>query len=363
MKMQNSRLTSLFQRLETRQIGEKYVRRVALPAWWNDEIAQSEMGFAQMASYIAAKLGLDVSSLLSEGPIGFAPRQTAWKKPVNASIESLEVEGAIASQTAQIAIEATPEGAEKMPATAAQWRERLLSRGEKVTFEALLDACWEVGIAVLTLTGDALPTPKKGRPHGLAARFDGRDAVVLMGGAEHKHTAWQLFRLAHEVGHIARGHLGGEGVIFDEKIWENQSDPQEIEADQFAVELLFGREKMNIRTKVGQPWMSAEVLATHMGSLSQKFCVEPGAIALNWARTMASPGCGQNCWATANGAIATLPAVNAHDLIRARLEANLDWDELDAEQAAFVRRVNQLEAPAPFSRVPAKAWTKVAVAA
>lgn len=342
---QNPLVASLFERLAARNIGEDYVRRVALPEWWNDEIADSQLGFAQMSGFIASKLGLDIASLFS-GPIGFAPRRTAWKKPVNARVESLEVEGAIASQAARIAIEATPGAASELPQTATSWRARLLQKNAQVTFESLLQLCWECGIAVLTLTGDALPTRKDSRPHGLAAHFDNRFAVVLMGRSNDKHTAWQLFRLAHEVGHIARGHLREDGVIFDEKIWGNAEDAQETEANRFAVELLFGRE-----LEIGGDWLNADELVRNATRAQQQFCVEPGALILNWAKHQAARNCGQNCWATANRALAQFASPDAHDLVRAYLQLRLRWDELGDEQAAFLRRINGFESRTPLPKV------------
>ncbi len=356
-----SPLKPIFDKLAQHQVDEKYLRAFVLPPWWNDDVASSPLGLAQAVGYIASKTGLDAVSLLEGESARAAPRPIAFKKPVNAPVESLRVAAAIASQAAQIATEGVS-CSTALPATAAAWRELILSQGERVTFESLLQACWQNGVAVLSLAGESLPIAKKGRPHGLAARFENHFAVVLMGEAQHKSTPWQLFRLAHEVGHIALGHLDEGASIFDENTWDNERDPQETAADAFAVELLFGK-AANVRTRRGDPFPSAQTLAASMTRMGAQFRVEEGAIALNWARTMTASGCSQNCWATANSALKQFPIREAHELVCQQLETNLNWEELSEEGAAFLRRVSGLEEPAAFSKRPFSAKDRAVAAA
>ena len=50
---------------------------------------------------------------------------------------------------------------------------------------------------------------------GLASVRSGHYAVVLSKHA--KHSAWLLFILTHELGHIVQGHVNKDGVLVDER--------------------------------------------------------------------------------------------------------------------------------------------------
>ena len=49
-----------------------------------------------------------------------------------------------------------------------------------------------------------------------------------------------LFILAHELGHIALGHIEEDGVLIDESMDHNVQDQEEADANAFAIELLTG---------------------------------------------------------------------------------------------------------------------------
>lgn len=76
---------------------------------------------------------------------------------------------------------------------------------------------------------------------GIAMSLNGRPSIVL---SSKRASGFLLFHLAHELGHIALGHVSQNGAIVDDEINESDSDigrdPQEIEADRFAIELLTG---------------------------------------------------------------------------------------------------------------------------
>src|SRR5207249_413747 len=96
--------------------------------------------------------------------------------------------------------------------------------------------CWAIGIPVLHV--GRFPAAAR-KMDALAMRHEGRPAIVLRRNTQ--FHAWLLFHLAHELGHICKGHVGPEGVVVDEKVdMDDCFLREEWEANQFAVELLTG---------------------------------------------------------------------------------------------------------------------------
>jgi transcriptional regulator with XRE-family HTH domain len=123
----------------------------------------------------------------------------------------------------------TPIG--EVPADAPELRHQLLGDSEgPVTLEMLLAWVWAHGIIVIPLMG----------PGGFSAAVwsvEGRPVVVVK--ESRALVAFWLFDLAHELGHIARGHLTAGGVVdLTSPTEPNTSDDLEREATDYALELL-----------------------------------------------------------------------------------------------------------------------------
>jgi len=330
----DSPLRDVFDKLQKLGLPEAYVRARALPPWWNDSIAETKLGRMQAIGFLSV-LGVDSESLFrSNVPSArFAPRDVLWKMPQGVTHSDLEVVKGLCSQAAQLCASAMSKAAAPLPVNALEWRERLLSREAEVNFKAWLDECWNCGIAVLSATSDSLPQNAK-KPHGMAAHFDGKSVIVLTGLSS--HTAWQLFRGLHETGHIARGHLSDEQILVDRNLNETLDDPRESEADAFATEVLYG-EIVNFSSDDPNERLDAIQVAREAQELAAQYHVEVGAVILNWAKTMTHLGSQQNCWPTAQTALKVLPSLDAHSLVRRKLEESLDWNQLSDNQAAFLR--------------------------
>jgi Zn-dependent peptidase ImmA (M78 family) len=82
------------------------------------------------------------------------------------------------------------------------------------------------------------------KPDGMAVRVGSRYAIVLC--RNHRYSAWPLFILAHELGHIARGHLKQDGLLVDDDNWATDVEGAEKEANDFAVKLLTGNRSVAI---------------------------------------------------------------------------------------------------------------------
>src|SRR5215510_9769204 len=82
-----------------------------------------------------------------------------------------------------------------------------------VNLASLVDYCWSVGLPVIHIS--AFP-PKAKKMDRLAYARNGRSAIVLCKNTH--QSAYLSFILAHEIGHIIRGHINSDGVLIDEQV-------------------------------------------------------------------------------------------------------------------------------------------------
>ncbi|GDX40710.1 hypothetical protein LBMAG21_10020 [Armatimonadota bacterium] len=316
----------LYKRLAAIGYTKKYVLGKVLPDWWEDCIAENPAGYQQAAMLLSRNLRLDLRTLLDENAtIHQRTLETPkYKLRGQDTEDTVRVATCIAYRAAQLACHALPTPYAELPPTAMAIRNAILATGAScIGFEALLDYCWLNGIPVLHIS----EFPKDAhKPHALAAIVDGRPAIVLC-----KHTdysAWLLFHLAHELGHIALGHLQGKTILVDVEI-KGDTDTEEKEANQFAVELLTGFKQRSY--SFGS--VNAEQLATVATAFGHDTDVDGGFIALSHGRV-------NNRWGLANGALKIIePSPNAVALVRERIKRNLDPELLSRDSADYLMRI------------------------
>lgn len=115
-------------------------------------------------------------------------------------------------------------------------RSTIVGSATKVTLEALVDWCWRAGIVVV-------PLDLQGGFSAGAWSLQGQPVVVIKERPDYK-ASW-LFTLAHELGHLALGHVTDAGLVDVAPGWEVQTDAQEDEANAYALELLLpGHQEM-----------------------------------------------------------------------------------------------------------------------
>ncbi len=159
----------------------------------------------------------------------------------------------MATRAAQIASVAVTGAPQSLP-DATQIRREILGSGEPwVSLANLIDYGWSRGIPVIHMSG----CPRAKQPDGLCAKVKGRPVIELCRKAT--LSAWLLFILAHELGHIALGHIADDGVLIDESMQHNVVDQEETEANEFAIELLTGHAKS--RFHASGSWPNAHQLA------------------------------------------------------------------------------------------------------
>ena len=223
-----------------------FFKQVLAPSWWEKSMEDDRDLTISLAMIVAKKLGISLLSLLTPGSNDFlkdAPC-AAYKIRANDSAVTMTGTSALLCATAKAVLS----GIEKQrpiendPMIA---RKEILSSAKFVDLYSLLDFCWAYGIPVLTMTptvpgASETSIAKWHRPDGIVFRHDGKYCIFLP--SNKKFQAQHLFYLAHELGHVALGHLKNEGdFINDDSITIGSAQGKyEQEANQYAISLLNG---------------------------------------------------------------------------------------------------------------------------
>lgn len=265
--MSGSPMQALFSRLSSLGISPAFARRT-LPAWWDDTIASSEAGIQQAQLYISKAFNLDIRSF-DAAQIQFRPSQRRFKLSSNVTEESVNLSAHYATGIARIALQAIDQQ-NSIALAPLDLRSECLTLGKAVDLPTLLLWCANANIPVLHV--DTLPSKKM---TGLVVRENGKFAIVL---SRKGYQSEMLFWLAHELGHIACGHLKQDGFFADEKIGGNFEDADEKEADAYAVLLLNGS---NTKYTI-QRLVRASDLASAAVRSGESAKVDAGHILLNF---------------------------------------------------------------------------------
>lgn len=249
------------------------------PTWWSDDAEGSKSAQVELRFTVARRLGLSPRSLFDKETPTFVWRHEAKFKGLSAFNDTEKA--ALTSfgiAFARILIRATPEpaGHSLVGLSAAELRGRVMRRAPFVSLSDLVAVCWGLGIPVVHLR--VFPLSAK-RMHAMAVRVDDRFAILI--GKDASYPAPTAYHLAHEMGHVANGHLADAGAIIDldEPIEMTDRDTEEIEADAFALEFLTGRTRPTIEMNAaakngaehckcrGAEWTGQRDRAWHVGTM------------------------------------------------------------------------------------------------
>ncbi|PYD25369.1 hypothetical protein ALQ93_03157 [Pseudomonas syringae pv. pisi] len=323
-------IQSIYSALTTHGLPKKHLARI-MPEWWSAEVEASPGGAQRAKIYLAKALSLQIRPFSEEPPrIAFdLPTEKRFKLSAKTSPEDVSVAVALARSASRIALNSMSRAYQAPPNSAAQIREHILSTGAPwVGLPQILDACWSNGIPVLHL---ASPLLGKKKMDGIAMSIKGRPSIVL---SNVRKNGFLLFHLAHELGHIALGHLTENGAIVDDEITKGESDegrnPQEIEADRFAIELLTG----NADTRLTLP---RRVYAPQLAETAVRFGkerkIDPTHAVLNVAHN------NKEIFPLCVGALKEISgAVSDQDVVSERVFSNLN-DGLDPDSEHLLRNL------------------------
>ena len=336
---QLEKMETLYKRLSQIGFSEKFVREKALPDWWDEEFEATPGAVVEAAAYVSRRLNLDFTSLVKSEATPTFKQSCEVKFKTKLSIENQQVFVAqcMASRVAEmLAYTCVPEF-KLFPDSAMRVREEILKNQQYVNLEGLLKFCWSCGIPVVHFDG----YPKTRGVYkfdGMVAVFYERPVIVI--SCIRHSPAWLLFILAHELGHIIKGHLNSNAIV-DEKINPDSEDAEEVEASEFAVELLLGKPGIGFSTLQK---FTGEQLATYAQNISDRNDVSPGVVVLNYAwgkvnKTEIKKD-QQIIWATANKALKIIEGdADAPKQINHYAQKYLNLDKLDGDSQDYLELV------------------------
>jgi transcriptional regulator with XRE-family HTH domain len=156
------------------------------------------------------------------------PRAAGFKWPKRASEARVKAYTMYTHYLALLALQATDEiETRPIPPSASEFRAAVLERSGAVTFEAVLDFIWWLGIPVV-------PLADTGAFHAVLWRTGGRNAIVLK--QQNRTLSRWVFDVLHEVGHAGEAPTEGEyGIVDDDP---EADEDAEVSANQFAGNVL-----------------------------------------------------------------------------------------------------------------------------
>ncbi|MEY2911638.1 MAG: hypothetical protein RLZZ184_947 [Cyanobacteriota bacterium] len=324
---QTLEMPTLYARLSKMGFPPTFIQEKALPEWWNSDLEKNPVAVMEAAGYISKRLGLDIASVFNPNvPIKFKKvNSPKFKKRQNTDEQSLLVAQGLATRIAEMAGYASKSPFKGVIADASEIRRIILKNNPWVDLDSLVNFCWSCGIPVIHFSDFPRNTPKM---DGMAAHLNGRPIIVITSGQ--KFSARLVFVIAHELGHIACGHVQ-DGVLVDQDISKEIQDDEEKEANQFAEKLLFGE-----TTYSWELQSSAIDLASTASELGHQDRIDPGVVALNYAWQKSE----KSDWRIGTGALKIIePKANASAKINKFLSDNLDWEELDSDSEEYLRLV------------------------
>lgn len=266
---------SLYSALKQHGIRQKDVSQM-LPSWWEDEIAATASGLQQAKLIVAKALNLKIRPLIESPPrIEFdLPEMRRFKLIKGTTANDVDLAVSLARSASKIVLSSFDRMYFK-PGSAKEVREEILSSGRPwVDLEDLINYCFGIGIPVIHLASSLM----KKKMDGIAMMSGSRPTIVLSSKKAHGYL---LFHLAHELGHIALGHLEPNGAIVDTEITKSdgERDEAEKEADNYALELLSGSlANVTLHRFVKAPELARQ--AIEFGTMNQ---IAPTHVVLNSA--------------------------------------------------------------------------------
>jgi hypothetical protein len=293
MNMQERRISAIFQSLEHAGY-PRSLQRTLLPEWVTDDVLADDTVAPEIATILAKRLGLRAGLLFGSNPTveSLRRRDTKYKRSIPNKSKNLTAAASIAVGVAETVAAVCRVDFRPIAGDALGLREEVFKTigGNWLGLRNLLMACWAHGVPVVYLAELGYGIPKM---DGMVVHTTSRPVIII--SKTSPLWAWQLFVLAHEVGHVALGHLSPDEILVDEELGTDSyaledPDVDERAADTFAIELLNGRRDATYTTS--EPRINSTELAEAAFQHGKTHQIDPGHIALNFAHSSGNWGVG-----------------------------------------------------------------------
>ena len=307
-----------------------------LPEWWGEAVMHPS-GVFEVRGFVAKHFGLEI------GPNGRLRQclmpHACFKTRTGTNVSEIASARAMATAVAKVVASITTNRWSGALPLAARLRATAVINGNMpwVGLDDLLNACWSNGVPVIYMPSLPVAKPKM---DGIVTSCGSRPVILVTKKAP--APAWILFVLAHEMGHIALGHLDQcdeGGAIVDEQVSEesDDTDEQERAANTYALQVLTGGKDIRLTYLT-----NAAMLADAAFVYGRTNGIDPGHVILNAVKN--SPINGKAPWPLGNAALKcigeNLPTVE--EICREALRRNVDIDALPDDSFEFLERIGLL---------------------
>jgi hypothetical protein len=299
----------------------------AWPDWWSDQAEASVSARTELRLAVARNLGLAPKALVGER-VDFVWRDRARFKHLRAEEEiPLAALNSFGVSVGRSLIEATESNGDMIGLSSSDLRALLLSMGVP-DLPGLLTVCWAIGVPVAHLR--VWPLAQKAM-HAMVVGRRGRHAILF--SREASYPAMVAFTLAHEIGHVALGHVPADDVLFDveDPAGIADHDEEETAADRYALEVLLGDADREIL--IDFDTFNHVELADAVLRASPEYGIDPGTLALAVAYR-------RNAWPVAMAAMKLIQPepIIVSDLVNNIARTQLDLNRLGSDTAVFIER-------------------------
>jgi Zn-dependent peptidase ImmA (M78 family) len=302
----------------------------AWPGWWTDEAELSPSAVNELRFSLARKLGLDPRSMLEDGAPKFVWKEAKFKRLTTEDDFERSAITSFGMSIGRALALASTRGPPIEGMKAKTLRNSILANAPFVRLLDLLGLCWAIGVPVIHLR--VFPLSAK-RMCAMAVRSGDRHTILL--GRDSKFPAPIAYYLAHEIGHLALGHLRGADSIVDLQDplrQQDDIDDEERQADRFALELLTGSDVLTVDTETKR--FGAIQLATNLLNTANSVRIEPGTLALCF-------GYSTKDWSKAQAAMRHIYATQQPVWAEVNNVANqqIDWSKISEDFSFFLQAV------------------------
>jgi hypothetical protein len=302
----------------------------AVPSWWTPEAEASPNGLEHLKLLLAQDLGLDMTLLLRDGQIKpIAPSGMSFKR--SSDLQHVKPPDPNLAYFSRIvkSLAGTIEPSHSIPTAASELHADILSStgAQCVTLGAILEYCWSRSIAVVHV--DNFPVEKKGLD-ALVYRIKDRYVIIVARQVDATMSARASFIIAHELAHIALGHVQDNTGIIDDPSDDEKRRQVEAAADAFAAEVLSGgRYKRTWRRGSKR----ADTLAERAQIFGRLWHIDPGAILWRCAYE-------EELWRNAAAAMRHLKPlpVSTHQFINDIARKRIDTSRLSKDALHTIER-------------------------
>jgi Zn-dependent peptidase ImmA (M78 family) len=302
----------------------------AVPPWWTPEAEASPNGLEHLKLLLAQYLGLDMTLLLRDGEVKpIAPSGMSFKRSSDLQhVKPPDPNLAYFSRVVK-SLAGTIQPSDSIPTVASELHSDILAStgAECVTLGAILDYCWSRQIAVVHV--DNFPVEKKGLD-ALVYRVKDRYVIIVAREMDPTTSARASFIIAHELGHIALGHVQDNTGIIDDPSGDERHRQVEAAADAFAAEILSGGRYQRTWRRGSK---RADTLAERAETFGKRWDIDPGAILWRCAYE-------EGLWSNATAAMRHLKPlpVSTHQFINDVARKHIDTSRISKDALHTIER-------------------------